>query len=290
MSHSIIYQSMSVKFPNDMCFVITQHGASNCTEFNFRTRREVLEKDWSTVGYCADSRKCYLHKEKDLLEIIKQNINEESNNNLESDSYLAYKSRGVFKPYSFWLNHFSNAVKRYSISAESFINRFKPLTVYVWGIKPDVTVTVNTVNELYQLFERYSTNQFSFSLSRDLAVSSLVEKQVQKTGKPVYYVYNWLDNGIYCKTHKRQGLICCCLGKDKNSRLLDESLEQYLVHTFHIKSILMFKSISACVGYFVDKDRMYVDDIYIGIYGQENLPTPETKLKNYLEKAVDYKG
>ncbi len=180
MSYTIVYQSMSVHFPNGLCFVITQDGANNCTEFNYRTRREVSEKNWRTTRLCADKTHNVLLKESVLLDCIKQNMLEWSGNDLTADSSMAYKARGAFKPYSFWVNHYSNAVKRFNVSAEHLLKRFHPLSVYIWGANPDnkenadLRVAVNSVEELYNLFVKYPGKQFNFDLRRDLTVSTLV--------------------------------------------------------------------------------------------------------------------
>ena len=260
MSHTIVYQSMSVKFSNGKCFVITQDGSSNCTEYNMRTRREVLERNWRTITLCADKTRNVLLSETELLNSIKSNIQDWSGNDLSSDSCMAYKSRAMYKPYSFWVNHYSNAVKRYSITAETFMQKFKPLSIYIWGANPekkdnaDLRVTVNTADELYNLFLKYPCKQFNFNLRRDLVVSAFTGTSNTGNNKGSrYYVYNLLDNGIYCKEHKRNRYVICCLNRQNgyDCKCLDDKTEQYILNNFRPKCIMTFKSISECVSFFL---------------------------------------
>lgn len=298
MSYTIVYQSMSVHFPNGLCFVITQDGDNNCTEFNYRTRREVSEKNWRTTRLCADKTHNVLLKESVLLDCIKQNMLEWSSNDLTADSSMAYKARGAFKPYSFWVNHYSNAVKRFSVSAETLLKRFHPLGVYIWGANPDnkenadLRLSVSSVEELYNLFIKYSGKQFNFDLRRDLIVSTLVDSKPMDRSKNLYYVYNIMDNGIYCKHPRQKQLTICCLER-KNGRdckLLDNETEQYLINNFHVK-ILLFKSIPECVNFFLGRKTERISiDTFIGVVGQQNVPSKETQLKNYLEKSINYEG
>ena len=248
---------MSVSFANGRCFVLTQNGASNCTEFNYRTRREVLEKNWNTTRYCTDTKGAYLNRP----------------------------------------NHFCNAITRYNVSADKFMDKFKSLSVYVWDVKSDVRLTLltlHTVDDLYNLFMKYPDKQFSFDIPRDFSVSAFtarINTPTEKTGT-MYYVYNLFDNGIYCRQHRKKQLTVCCFDSRQpfNCKFLNNELEQYLLNNFGIKSVLLFKSIPACVRFFLDRNFERLSDVYIGVYGQENTPSIETKLETYLKKSIDYNG
>lgn len=294
MSYTIVYQSMSIVFPNGNCFVLTQDGASNSTDINILTGREVISKDWHTHRLCRDSQGNYLNKASVLEQSIKATFMEFSNNNLASDSGMAYKTRLAFKPYSFWVNHFTNALKRYRVSAETFIRRFNFLYVNVLDVKPDVTKCISTVEDLYNLFLEYPGKQFSFQLPRDLMVSSLVThtRGIDKQKTKLYYVYSVMENGIYCKQIRRNSLTMCCFNSTQpyKSYYLTEEVEQYLLRNYGIKSVLLFKSLPACISFFLERKSIRASYLYIGVYGQQNTPSSETLLENYLKKSINYKG
>lgn len=46
MSFSIMYDRIGIKLSNDEVLLLWCIGSSNCTEFNYTTRREVYERLW----------------------------------------------------------------------------------------------------------------------------------------------------------------------------------------------------------------------------------------------------
>ena len=121
MSHTIIYQSMCLKFKNGMACIVTQQGDNNCTEL--WNGKEVFERHWnlSNTFYQVGTNGSVLQPITELPNAIHATLASFSGNNFEEFTSWAMNYRGNFVKYSFMENHLKNALRRRMVTYLTFI-------------------------------------------------------------------------------------------------------------------------------------------------------------------------
>lgn len=306
MSHTIIYQSMCLKFKNGMACIVTQQGDNNCTEL--WNGKEVFERHWnlSNTFYQVGTNGSVLQPITELPNAIHATLASFSGNNFEEFTSWAMNYRGNFVKYSFMENHLKNALRRRMVTAETLFKRYTKLDIWLGG---NTSYCVTSADDLYNFLVSKNVHSCHLDLPRTLLVADLVQadagnKREEDKLATFYYVYNTMDNGIYTKDGRK--LVIYCLNRRMESEQnfnihnLTPELDQYLYTpalrgmTFKghpERKVLKFKTLNACVKYFAERttstyELQHLRYCYIGKSGVVNVESDETNLYNYVSQMV----